>query len=668
MISSIITPVRWYNTIEEQDRYQSDIEICNFELISDKTRLLPFQFRRNKSGYAINKWFLRKACTDAKTAMIDTNNSLFTLDTGYWNKSNFSFVNGKLKSSTTYSSLAKIGIFNDTETYYIKIVVNEIKSSSFTILADTASRNIATITAPGTYTFEFTADLTDEDFTLSSSFGSGSEYVIVEEIQIYQYKKFNVGIGDVDLDISLLTLQNIDSTQDVIQYCGQNLPSQLPCGSYYMILTTEDNLIYYSEVITVKDFIPSQSPYVRLEWFNNCDLGDVIYQSIGGCAYKNRLYINGPISKPEYPFKEEGEEDGNADFNVTFQKWEKKEILTVSKCPEFITDALTAIKLHDTIQVTRPLRIKQTQVLSAYQIKSVECDVIPVFNDMANNVELKMLLDNKIVDSTCCQNISLTSCVECGYTVPDLNTLSYVGPSGLSNLYFGDIEDYSFGLFNVTDGVSFAIAGYGTSGPLTGPQLRITGDVTSYYPVGSYVYYDEGAETGIKKVSAIAYNPGTSQTSIQWAGMLSLSSGGHIWQITIDSEISTNGTVLCVSEDKYYKTGVDGWKKVPYLNPTVADTDFGGGNHSYTVYGKIYAGTFLKMEITIYDFDTAIDTSYNPTTVFTAEDIAAGIVINSPDFPVPINEANGAVTFKFINYDLNCSYGYCEPVTITYSV
>ena len=59
MISSIITPVRWYNTYQEQSRFEIDSDICEYELISDKTRLLPFQFKRPASGHLINKWFLR---------------------------------------------------------------------------------------------------------------------------------------------------------------------------------------------------------------------------------------------------------------------------------------------------------------------------------------------------------------------------------------------------------------------------------------------------------------------------------------------------------------------------------------------------------------------------------------------------------------------------------
>jgi hypothetical protein len=214
----------------------------------------------------------------------------------------------------------------------------------------------------------------DSDFTIITSGGS-SDYMIFDSIQIKEYVSFNTIIGDIDLPVIDLSLVNI-GIEDVIIYFGTSFDFQIPCGSYYMMLTTTDNTIYYSEVITVKDFIPSHSPYVMLEWFNNCDISDVIYQPIVYSSYKNRMYIDGPISKPEYPIKEEGEEDGNSDFNVTFQKWEKKEILTVPKCPDFIVDSLTGIKLHDTIEVTKPLRKKQLSVLPAYEIKSVEFEML----------------------------------------------------------------------------------------------------------------------------------------------------------------------------------------------------------------------------------------------------------------------------------------------------
>ncbi len=125
------------------------------------------------------------------------------------------------------------------------------------------------------------------------------------------------------------------------------------------------------------------------------------------------------MTKPEYPFNEKAQEDGNNTLNVVFQKWEKSVSLLIGKCPEYIVDALTGIRLHDTITVTKPVRREQLQVTAAIEIQSVECEITPVLSDCFTNVNLKMLLANKYVDSACCTNSAITDdvdCYDCDYT------------------------------------------------------------------------------------------------------------------------------------------------------------------------------------------------------------------------------------------------------------
>lgn len=443
MISSINTPVRWYNDIFESERFSNDCDIERFELISDKTRLLPFQFRRPKSADLIARWFLRKECQDPMIGLLNSNDSLFTIDTTYWARSNFSFVNGKLKSSTVSAQVEKLFIFQDTEFYDIKIVISDIKAAGgFTITAATNDKVIANITSAGTYSFKFLANALDEDFSIVASFGNANDYVIIQEIQIYKYQKFNTAIGDIDLPTTLLSLINLNTTSDLIQYCGGNLPFQIPCGKYYMIITYGVDSLCYSELLTVKDFIPSQSPFTMLEWTNTCDLSDIIYQEIDGCQYKNRLYIDNELAKMEYPFKEEGEEDGNLNLNITFQKWEKTSNLMVAKCPEFIVDALTGIRLHDTISITKSIRKKQFQVLAPFEVEKIEYENTSVFLDCATNVDLKLLLKDQVVDTTCCSNEALPVCLTCTINVTGMD----VEVTEPGEYYFGT-KFGDFGLF-----------------------------------------------------------------------------------------------------------------------------------------------------------------------------------------------------------------------------
>lgn len=443
MISSINTPVRWYEDIFESERFSNDCDIERFELISDKTRLLPFQFRRPKSPDLISRWFLRKECQDPMIGLLNTNDSLFTIDAGFWYKVSFSIINGKAKSTGPAGQLKTVGIFQDTEYYDVKIIVSELSvTAAFTITAESNGLVLATITEPGTYYYKFLANATTQDFEIVTSFSNTDDYVIIEQIQAYKYQKFDTLIGDIDLPTSLLSLINLNTTSDLIQYCGNNLPFQIPCGRYYMIITYGTDSLCYSELLTVKDFIPSQSPFTMLEWTNTCDLSDIIYQTIDSCKFTNRLYIDNELAKMEYPFKEEGEENGNMDLNITFQKWEKTSNLMVAKCPEFIVDALTAIRLHDTISLTKSIRKKQFQVLAPIEVEKIEYENTSVFVDCATNVDLKLLLKDKVVDSTCCNNETIPSCLTCTINVTGMD----VEVTEPGEYYFGT-KDGDFGLF-----------------------------------------------------------------------------------------------------------------------------------------------------------------------------------------------------------------------------
>lgn len=649
MISSIITPVRWYNTYQEQSRFEIDSDICEYELISDKTRLLPFQFKRPASGHLINKWFLRKACNEPTTNLIDSNNSLFTNDTGFWTKSNASFVNGKLKFLGS-ANIEKLFILTGGKYYDIEIVVSEL-SLGYSVEVITNTSIIFNINATGTYKVRYLAVIGDSDFYIvTTAGGSGSpQYITFESIQIKEYVTFDSGIGDIELPYTDLFLANIGA-EDVIVYFGEPFNFQLPCGNYYMMLTTTDDTIYYSEVISVKDFIPSHSPYVMLEWFNNCDLSDVIYQTINSNAYKNRMYIDGPISKPEYPFKEEGAEDGNLDFNVTFQKWEKKEILTIAKCPDFIVDSLTTMKLHDTIEVTKPLRKKQLSVLSAYEIKSMEFEVIPVMNDFANNVEIKMLLNDKVIDSTCCKNTPISTCRECDYTVDEAGVLT-------GDLYFGELFSEDFGLYNITTVATDNITGVGTL------EYIMNGDRSSIYPIGTKIYVSGVAQTsniGFHEVTGIVYFVGTNKTHLQWSGMTTDvgPASGTIKAINYISATVEDDAYVCTNTDNYVFVNGELWAIAPSYN---TDAIYGDAT-KYHLAVFVLPNTYIKIKALVVDGSLF---SYDLPTVYFANNSSFSIDLIKADLPFDI-PANGTVSFEITSYDLSCSYGETPYYAFTY--
>lgn len=442
-VTSLLTPFRWYTDFYEQDRYTKDCKICPFQLITDKTRLLPFQIMRDKSPYAVDKFYLRKACINYYEPVLSTNDSLFILDSGTWAKTRFQITNGYAKSTGgTTGEISMSGLTAGKE-YSVKIIVNQIyivSGSSFTAEAYEDTNLLGQIFTPGTYIYTFTASATT--FSINYASSNANNYIIIEEVAINEIIQLGTNADDVELDVTSIITCNAGDI-DYLTHCGGVLENQLPCGEYYAVIETYDS-VYFSEVIFVHDFIPSQSPFVLLEWWNSCDISDVIYKE-HTCSYKNRLYIDGPISKAEYPIKEEAEEDGYGNANVVLVKWEKQRTLSVPKAPEFITDSITALRLHDNLYYTAPLRKNQYKVSDAVQFEKSEHALQPVFNECATNVELKMYLSDKVVKTKCCTDIAACECAECEATILEVNSFDdnydyalildpVISPSGLYKL------------------------------------------------------------------------------------------------------------------------------------------------------------------------------------------------------------------------------------------
>jgi hypothetical protein len=611
--------------------------------------MLPFQFRRPASGYLISKWFLRKSCDNTYEPMLNSNDSLFTLDSGFWDITGSAEIsNGKLRSNTS-SSGAEIeasSIFTIGKKYTIKIIVSEYFNLGLLNLTANYASGDFSLNGTGTYTFNIVA--TGTAFIIEALNLTGSNFVI-DSVQIFEVVS-SIGT-DIALNDTLLKLINI-GTEDVINYCGQNLPIQIPCGQYYMIIVTEDNTMYFSEVITVKDFIPSQSPYVMLEWSNECDLGDVIFQPIIDCSYKNRLYLNAPLSNLEYPIKEEGEEDGNSDFNPTFQKWEKKELLTVAKCPEFIVDALTAMRLHDTISITKALRKKQVEVLDAISVKSVEAEIQSVLNDCATNVQIKMLYNDKVIDSTCCTNIAISECRTCDYEVDDIDILTGI-------YYFGTpFGSMDFGLYNTTFTASNPVTGVGTL------EYVMDGDKSLVYPIGTKIYVEGVSETdniGFHEISGVVYFIGTNKTHIQWTGMTTDAGPASGTIKIVDFNImSTDDKLICVTNatETWLNIGGEYWTKVPIMSGCAED------GTTYDLLGYTIPNTYLKIKATVTVL--GVPTIYVLPTSYHAINEAFNVPLIKSELPFTI-PLNGTVAFSFLSYTVNCDYGESDKFTFTYS-
>lgn len=424
MNSSIITPFRWYDKYYKQHRFDVECQsVCDFELITDHRHLLPFQIKRTPSPYTITDWVLRKCCNDAEEQLLSEAAQNFVTDWsipgGAWEAASCGGVRAITESGWGDASICYNGLTvgkTYTLTFNIAQYLNQSGGGTITLEVYNGATLLDSFTAGGFMTVSFTA--TDASLCFAFVNNNIGDVLILQHVQITQ--AFEVAGDDVVLDETMLYLKAYTDF-DMISYCGADLGLNIAPGCYYSIIKDEAGNLLFSEVITVKNFLPECSPYIILEWYNSCDFTDVVYRGSNGCVYKNKLYLPiAVLNKPDYPITEEGEEDGNQTFNPTFQKWQKIVALSIYKVPEFIVDALTAIRLHDNIKYYYPLRKKQITIDSAVEIKSVEHNIEYVIDDCFANVDLRMLLFDQFVDETCCNNLSV-ACKTCSKTIPELD-------------------------------------------------------------------------------------------------------------------------------------------------------------------------------------------------------------------------------------------------------
>ena len=123
---------------------------------------------------------------------------------------------------------------------------------------------------------------------------------------------------------------------------------KLNTGRYYLIFEDTDENKYVSEVFTVVDSVDN---CIEVEWYDYANLlsesSEVIYNADGHNIFKNCVYIQSDIGKPDYDFDEEGDErDG---YFFATKQVSKKIYKFTFVAPEFLCDAMRLIRLSDNI-------------------------------------------------------------------------------------------------------------------------------------------------------------------------------------------------------------------------------------------------------------------------------------------------------------------------------
>lgn len=130
----------------------------------------------------------------------------------------------------------------------------------------------------------------------------------------------------------------------------------IPNGQYYLKLGVYSGVMYselqyfFSEIFTVVNDI---EPFLKIEWWDKEDLlfdaGRIVFKT-DAYRYKQRLYLQSDIAKPEYVFDEEGETRDGYFFPIK-QIFEKRYRFSFF-ASEYLLDVMRFIRMADYVEIT----------------------------------------------------------------------------------------------------------------------------------------------------------------------------------------------------------------------------------------------------------------------------------------------------------------------------
>lgn len=169
----------------------------------------------------------------------------------------------------------------------------------------------------------------------------------IQSFALYTREGQLVGNYDPEeMGFSVVPFQNLG--YDVIVFPG-GLPvfTSMAEGQYYGVMSDGTNT-WYSEVFTV---VADISPYLKIKWWDTenfvMDAGTIVYKNP---AFKNVLYLQAEIAKPQYTFEEEGEmRDG---YFFPTKQISEKHYRFAFLASEYLLDVMRLIRMADYVEIT----------------------------------------------------------------------------------------------------------------------------------------------------------------------------------------------------------------------------------------------------------------------------------------------------------------------------
>lgn len=134
---------------------------------------------------------------------------------------------------------------------------------------------------------------------------------------------------------------------DVVVFPGSGaIFGSMANGRYYLTMVV-NGVTYYSEVFTVVNDI---QPYLEIEWWNAedfvMDAGTIVYTEP---SFRNRMFLQADIAKPEYLFEEEGESRDGYFFPV--KQISEKRYRFSFFASEYLLDVMRFIRMADYVKI-----------------------------------------------------------------------------------------------------------------------------------------------------------------------------------------------------------------------------------------------------------------------------------------------------------------------------
>tara|TARA_R110000787_G_scaffold97665_4_gene201326 strand:+ start:26284 stop:27705 length:1422 start_codon:yes stop_codon:yes gene_type:complete len=284
---------------------------------------------------------------------------------------------------------------------------------------------------------------------------------------------------------------------DYLVYYGQLALVGLiiPIGPHYLKVTDLNNT-WFSEVITFFD--SSQNCTTILEYGDTQDVANFLYRTeeLGGKKYYNKIYLDLELSKPNYEYTEEGEENLRGEFIPELKRVEKQYKLE-GVFPEYFLDALVLLPLHISETGFIVIKTRNNKVADISELLISD----PVWQDdfgtlalteisFAVNFSLKINCDEPVL-------LSLPFCLR-GLTKVKAKVVQ--GSTDYNNFEYTDLLDLSKKPF-----ISGDLVLIDNSGTLTVKEFGSSSYNALLVPLAGHSIYDDNAHKNPASNESIYY-------------------------------------------------------------------------------------------------------------------------------------------------------------------